>query len=59
MKIKTRERNNIEELSRRKEVDIINADMSRAYTFVCKYTTKMMRIIIYGIFKREKCINNF
>ena len=32
--------------------------MSRPYTYVCKHTTEIEHIIIYGIFEREKHINN-
>ena len=44
------------ELSNWKDVEIIN--LSRLYSYVCKYTTEIESVIIYGIFERKKYINN-
>ena len=46
----------LRELSNRKDVEIIN--LSRLYSYVCKYTTEIESVIIYGIFERKKYINN-
>ena len=44
----------LRELCRRKEVEV----MSRPYTYVCEYTAKIKCIIVYGILKGKKYIDN-
>lgn len=46
----------LRELSNWKDVEIIN--VSRSYSYVCKYTTQIKCVIIHGIFERKKYINN-
>ena len=49
----------LRELSNRKDVEIIKCwSVSRSYSYVCKYTTKIECVIIHGIFERKKYINN-